>query len=51
MPVPSGLVELHATIAERALVPTDRWTLAALGVVAAARREVEVVERRDHRQR
>ena len=41
VPVGSGLVELHATIAERALVPTDRWTLAALGVVAAARREVE----------
>ena len=42
VPVPSGLVELHATIAERPLVPTDRWTLARLGVVAAFQREVEV---------
>jgi predicted double-glycine peptidase len=42
VPVPSGLVELHATIAERSLLPTDRWTLATLGVVAAVKREVEV---------
>ena len=42
VPVPSGLVELHATIAERALVPIDRWTLARLGVVAAFQRELEV---------
>jgi len=42
VPVPSGLVELRATVAERSLVPTDRWNLAALGVVAALRREVEV---------
>jgi hypothetical protein len=42
VPVPSGLVELRATVAERSLLPTDRWTLATLGVVAAFRREVEV---------
>jgi hypothetical protein len=42
VPVPSGLAELHATVAERSLVPTDRWTLASLGVVAVFRREVEV---------
>ena len=42
VPVPSGLVELHATIAERPIVPTDRWTLAALGTVAVLKREVEV---------
>ena len=42
VPVPSGLAELHATVVERPLVPTDRWTLASLGVVAAFRREVEV---------
>ena len=42
VPVPSGLVELHATIAERALVPIDRWTLASLGVGAIFQREAEV---------
>ncbi len=42
VPVPSGLVELHATVAERPLVPTDWWTLASLGVVAAVKREVEI---------
>jgi predicted double-glycine peptidase len=42
VPVPSGLAELRATVAERALIPADRWSLAALGVVAALRREVEV---------
>jgi hypothetical protein len=42
VPVPSGLVELRATIAERSLMPADRWTLATLGVVAAFRREIEL---------
>jgi hypothetical protein len=42
VPVPSGLVELHATVAERSRVPRDRWTLAALGVASTFRREVEV---------
>jgi hypothetical protein len=41
-PVPSGLAELHATVTERPIVPTDRWTLASLGVVAVFRREVEL---------
>ena len=43
VPVPSGLVELHATIAERAARRppiAGRWP--ALGVVAAVQREVEV---------
>jgi len=42
VPVPSGLVELRATVAERSLVPADRASLAAIGLVAALRREVEV---------
>jgi predicted double-glycine peptidase len=42
VPVPSGLVELRATVTERPLIPADRWALATLGVVAALRREVEV---------
>jgi hypothetical protein len=42
VPVPSGLVELRATVAERSLVPSDRWSLAGLGLVAALRREVEI---------
>jgi hypothetical protein len=42
VPAPSGLVELRATVAERPLVPADRWTLATLGITAALRREVEV---------
>jgi peptidase C39-like protein len=41
VPVSSGLVELHATVAERSLIPADRWSLAALGVVTVLRREVE----------
>jgi hypothetical protein len=42
VPVPSGLVELRASVAERSLIPADRWTLATLGMVATLRREVEV---------
>jgi hypothetical protein len=42
VPVPSGLVELRATVAERPLMPADRWTLARLGIVAAFTREIEV---------
>ena len=41
VPVPSGLIELRATVSERSLVPADRWTFAGLGIVAALRREVE----------
>ena len=39
-PVPSGLAELRASITERR-VPTGVWSYAALGAIAAARREVE----------
>jgi predicted double-glycine peptidase len=42
VPVPSGLAELHATVAERPLVPRDRWSLATLGATALFRREIEV---------
>ena len=41
VPVPSALVELRASVDERPPVPTDIWTYAALGVSAAARRELE----------
>jgi hypothetical protein len=39
-PVPPGLAELHAVVAERALVPSGPWALAGLGISAAAEREV-----------
>jgi hypothetical protein len=42
VPVPAGLAELRATVSERPLLPSDRWTLAGLGLMAAARRELEV---------
>jgi hypothetical protein len=42
VPVPSGLVELRATVAERSIVPAGRASLAAIGLVAALRREAEV---------
>ena len=41
VPVPSGLAELRATVNERPVVPTDVWSYAAIGAVAAARREVQ----------
>jgi hypothetical protein len=41
VPVPSALAELRATVNERPVVPTDVWSYAALGAVAAARREVQ----------
>ena len=40
VPVPSGLVELQATVNERR-TPSDRWTWAAMGLMAGARREIE----------
>jgi hypothetical protein len=40
VPVRSGLAELRATVNERRL-PSDRWTWAALGLTAGARREIE----------
>ena len=42
VPVAGGLAELRATVAERPLVPTGRFTLAAMGMIAAATREVRV---------
>jgi hypothetical protein len=42
VPVPSALAELRATVNERPVVPTDWWSYAALGAVAAARREVQL---------
>jgi hypothetical protein len=42
VPVPSGLAELRAVVAERPLVPTGRWSYAAAGLVAAATREVRL---------
>jgi hypothetical protein len=41
VPVPSALAELRATVNERPIVPTDIWSYAAVGAVAAARREVQ----------
>jgi hypothetical protein len=40
VPVPSGLVELRASVSERRTRP-GLWDVAALGLVAVARREVE----------
>jgi hypothetical protein len=42
VPLPSGLAELRATVAERPVFPRTVWSYAALGAVAAARREIEV---------
>lgn len=42
VPVPSGRAEMRATVLERPLVPDDRWSYVALGVIAAFRREVEI---------
>ena len=42
VPAPSGLAELRGTIDERPLLPSDVWSYAAIGLGAAAGREVEV---------
>jgi hypothetical protein len=42
VPVPPGLAELRAVVAERPLIPTGRWSFAAAGLVAAATREVRL---------
>ncbi|MGH9256088.1 MAG: C39 family peptidase [Vicinamibacterales bacterium] len=42
LPVPKGLAELRAVVAERPLVPTGRLSLAAAGLVAATMRELRV---------
>ena len=36
----SGMAELRAHVVERPLIPSDPWSYAALGLVAAARKEV-----------
>ena len=41
VPLPGGLAELRATVVERRRLPRDLWDYAALGLTAAARREVE----------
>ena len=38
----SGVAELRAHVVERPLIPSDRWSYAALGLVAAARKEVSL---------
>jgi len=38
----SGLAELRAHVVERPLIPSDLWSYAALGLVAAARKEVSL---------
>jgi hypothetical protein len=42
VPVPPGLAELRAVVAERPLMPTGRWSFAAAGLIAAATREVRL---------
>lgn len=42
MPVPAGLAELRGVVSERPVLPTGRLTLAALGLSAAATREVRL---------
>ena len=42
VPVSMGLAELRGVVAERPLVPTGRFSVAAMGLVAVATREVRV---------
>jgi hypothetical protein len=42
IPKPGGLAELRAAVNERPLVPVDVWSYAAIGAVAASRREIGV---------
>ena len=42
MPVPTGLAELHAAVAERSVLPHSTWSLVGLGLSAAAERDVRV---------
>jgi peptidase C39-like protein len=41
-PKPGGLAELHATVNERPVLPSDVWSYAAIGTVAVSRRELAV---------
>ena len=40
VPMSSGVAELRAHVVERPLVPSDRWSYTALGLLAVARNEV-----------
>ena len=42
IPVPGGLAELRGVVSERPVMPTGRLTLAAIGLSAAATREVRL---------
>jgi predicted double-glycine peptidase len=42
LPVPGGLAELRGVVSERPVMPTGRLTLAAIGLSAAAMREVRL---------
>ena len=42
VPVPSGLAELRGAVAERPILPTSPVSLAAMGISAAATREVRI---------
>ena len=42
VPTPGGLAEIRATIHERPVFPTDIWSYAATGALAASRRELRV---------
>lgn len=42
VPRPGGLAELRATVNERPLLPADAWSYAAIGAVAASRRELAI---------
>jgi hypothetical protein len=42
VPKPGGLAELRATVNERPVLPSDVWSYAAIGAVAASRRELAV---------
>jgi predicted double-glycine peptidase len=42
VPVSGGLAEIRATVVERPLLPSTLWSYAAVGAIAAARRELEI---------
>ena len=42
VPKPGGLAELHATVNERPVLPSDLWSYAAIGAIAASRRELAI---------
>jgi hypothetical protein len=42
VPRSSGLAELRAHVVERPVIPTDMWSYAAIGLLAAARNEINL---------